>query len=267
MLGNVDSDAVSHRNAVLGSNHRILIGFHTPDKAKGPGKQGLLFIGGEGGIRTLDGLLTHTPLAGARLQPLGHLSNKTVCSALCPGGYSNTGRDYSACRPRPFGAAVASRRRCLAPAALGSNPRWAINPYALSRGAPSATRPPLQIKLFVLLCVPAATQTPVGITRPVGLAPSGPPSLRDDVVSRLRRSARTLAGLFTHIPGNKRELNHPHGKIARRDYNGIRMPIHKKLPAAGLFRSGLIRVSANPVKPSMNPVPGYVSCCPAPALP
>ena len=30
--------------------------------------------GGEGGIRTLDGLLTHTPLAGERLQPLGHLS-------------------------------------------------------------------------------------------------------------------------------------------------------------------------------------------------
>ena len=31
-------------------------------------------IGGERGIRTLDGLLTHTPLAGARLRPLGHLS-------------------------------------------------------------------------------------------------------------------------------------------------------------------------------------------------
>ena len=31
-------------------------------------------VGGEGGIRTLDGLLTHTPLAGERLQPLGHLS-------------------------------------------------------------------------------------------------------------------------------------------------------------------------------------------------
>ena len=30
--------------------------------------------GGEGGIRTLVGLMTHTPLAGARLQPLGHLS-------------------------------------------------------------------------------------------------------------------------------------------------------------------------------------------------
>ena len=33
-----------------------------------------LSSGGEGGIRTLDGLSTHTPLAGERLQPLGHLS-------------------------------------------------------------------------------------------------------------------------------------------------------------------------------------------------
>ena len=31
--------------------------------------------GGEEGIRTLDALLTHTPLAGERLRPLGHLSN------------------------------------------------------------------------------------------------------------------------------------------------------------------------------------------------
>ncbi len=36
-------------------------------------------IGGEGGIRTLDGLLTHTPLAGARLRPLGHLSGRALC--------------------------------------------------------------------------------------------------------------------------------------------------------------------------------------------
>ena len=35
-----------------------------------------LSVGGEGGIRTLDGLLTHTPLAGARLRPLGHLSGQ-----------------------------------------------------------------------------------------------------------------------------------------------------------------------------------------------
>ena len=30
--------------------------------------------GGDEGIRTLDGLLTHTPLAGERLRPLGHVS-------------------------------------------------------------------------------------------------------------------------------------------------------------------------------------------------
>ena len=30
--------------------------------------------GGERGIRTLDTRLTYTPLAGERLQPLGHLS-------------------------------------------------------------------------------------------------------------------------------------------------------------------------------------------------
>ena len=44
-----------------------------------PGLRGRLLrvgreCGGERGIRTLDGLLTHTPLAGERLQPLGHLS-------------------------------------------------------------------------------------------------------------------------------------------------------------------------------------------------
>ena len=31
-------------------------------------------IGGEGGIRTLEGLLTLTPLAGERFRPLSHLS-------------------------------------------------------------------------------------------------------------------------------------------------------------------------------------------------
>lgn len=32
--------------------------------------------GGEEGIRTLDTLLTYTPLAGERLRPLGHLSGR-----------------------------------------------------------------------------------------------------------------------------------------------------------------------------------------------
>ena len=34
--------------------------------------------GGERGIRTLDTLLTYTPLAGARLQPLGHFSKTFI---------------------------------------------------------------------------------------------------------------------------------------------------------------------------------------------
>ena len=36
--------------------------------------------GGERGIRTLDRGLTYTPLAGERLQPLGHLSDERHCN-------------------------------------------------------------------------------------------------------------------------------------------------------------------------------------------
>ena len=58
--------------------------------------------GGEGGIRTLDGLLTHTPLAGERLQPLGHLSGKLVPGITmrfsCPPWRENQGSD----KPRPY---------------------------------------------------------------------------------------------------------------------------------------------------------------------
>ena len=37
-----------------------------------------LLYGGERGIRTLDRGLTYTPLAGERLQPLGHLSGARI---------------------------------------------------------------------------------------------------------------------------------------------------------------------------------------------
>ena len=37
-------------------------------------------FGGERGIRTLDRGLTYTPLAGERLQPLGHLSGAAHCN-------------------------------------------------------------------------------------------------------------------------------------------------------------------------------------------
>ena len=39
--------------------------------------------GGERGIRTLDGAFEpHTPLAGERLQPLGHLSGNAQCTGI-----------------------------------------------------------------------------------------------------------------------------------------------------------------------------------------
>ena len=108
-------------------------------------------VGGEGGIRTLDGLLTHTPLAGERLQPLGHLSNNSLFNSALM--YAPVGM-IRAFGPHPFGAAVALRRRCLAPTVLGSNPRWAFNPYSLGRGArysglcPSPFGPPSQAPAF-----------------------------------------------------------------------------------------------------------------------
>ena len=40
----------------------------------------LEIYGGERGIRTLDRGLTYTPLAGERLQPLGHLSGSAHCN-------------------------------------------------------------------------------------------------------------------------------------------------------------------------------------------
>ena len=62
--------------------------------------------GGEGGIRTLDGLLTHTPLAGARLQPLGHLSKNSFLYKLvwvCNPYALGRGARYSELRSSPCG--------------------------------------------------------------------------------------------------------------------------------------------------------------------
>jgi hypothetical protein len=48
-----------------------------------------LIYGGERGIRTLDTLLTYTPLAGARLQPLGQLSKFYLIKRREPPLYFN----------------------------------------------------------------------------------------------------------------------------------------------------------------------------------
>ena len=58
-----------------------LISIH---KQKRPHKwRRLCLYGGEGGIRTLDTRLTYTPLAGERLQPLGHFSTfRQFCTPI-----------------------------------------------------------------------------------------------------------------------------------------------------------------------------------------
>ena len=54
-------------------------------KSKGPRIGGLLISGGERGIRTLEGLLTLTPLAGERFRPLSHLSEIHIFSSRAQG--------------------------------------------------------------------------------------------------------------------------------------------------------------------------------------
>ena len=51
--------------------------FHQTLK-KAPLRGPFLVSGGERGIRTLDTLLTYTPLAGERFRPLSHLSELSV---------------------------------------------------------------------------------------------------------------------------------------------------------------------------------------------
>ncbi|MES9961302.1 MAG: hypothetical protein ABW089_12805, partial [Sedimenticola sp.] len=48
-------------------------GLRSPENKKPAIKAGSFVFGGEGGIRTLDTLLTYTHFPGVLLQPLGHL--------------------------------------------------------------------------------------------------------------------------------------------------------------------------------------------------
>ncbi len=90
---------------------------------------GFCVYGGEGGIRTPDTGLGYTPLAGERLQPLGHLS---VFGALlrqrgagfCPGLPRQPGRHNNTFSPKTKGQIliVAWEKR---PAGLREKRRWA----------------------------------------------------------------------------------------------------------------------------------------------
>ena len=48
--------------------------------------------GGDEGIRTLDGLMTHTPLAGERLRPLGHVSERGISQLRALGQAANANK-------------------------------------------------------------------------------------------------------------------------------------------------------------------------------
>ncbi len=61
--------------------------------------------GGRGGIRTHDELLTHTPLAGERLQPLGHLSETVEDSGGAGRAQRSDPPRVSTTLPRPAGRA------------------------------------------------------------------------------------------------------------------------------------------------------------------
>ena len=65
-------DLAVSRPFALVSNRRGFSPSKFFETQKSPLKRRL--FGGEGGIRTLDTLLTYTPLAGERLQPLGHFT-------------------------------------------------------------------------------------------------------------------------------------------------------------------------------------------------
>ena len=72
--------------------------------------------GGEGGIRTLDTLLTYTPLAGERLQPLGHFSKFLFIASLSYALHALPGRAL-------LGASHLALRVAVVPPALPRSPR------------------------------------------------------------------------------------------------------------------------------------------------
>ena len=93
-------------------------------------------IGGEGGIRTLDRLLTYTHFPGVLLKPLGHLSGRLQClsSAWSDSG-PNQKRLPQALRARenirnrryganPAGPGVQGSRGPALPAAASPRPIW-----------------------------------------------------------------------------------------------------------------------------------------------
>ncbi len=109
----------------------------------GPSKRAKNNSGGEGGIRTLEGLLTLTPLAGERFQPLSHLSESVFSRA-------NSGTTSI--------NAVGSGTAALAVIVLKVSPHQPAYNFApgLRTGrALSTTQPPLRLIITAAVVRPA----------------------------------------------------------------------------------------------------------------
>ena len=110
--------------------------------------------GGEGGIRTLDTLLTYTPLAGERLQPLGHFSRFCLLRFFLISLLHSPVAHYSVLCTSPFGSPSCLRRSfavldCSVSHSATSPNSIYFASFNLSRGAPRsrvtrccAPRPP-----------------------------------------------------------------------------------------------------------------------------
>ncbi len=85
------------------SNDRVLVKPPSQHHKKGTARS-LFYNGGEGGIRTLDTRLTYTPLAGERLQPLGHFSVLRHSYPSTRAFGRSRGARYSTLRVSPFGS-------------------------------------------------------------------------------------------------------------------------------------------------------------------
>ena len=85
------------------SNQRVRPHRPLPKTQKGPFGT-LNVFGGEGGIRTLDTLLTYTPLAGERLQPLGHFSKFCLFISFLMSLLRSPVARYSVLCTSPFGS-------------------------------------------------------------------------------------------------------------------------------------------------------------------
>ena len=116
--------------------------------------------GGQRGIRTLEGLLTLTPLAGVRLRPLGHLSvlgwkdrpasHLRLNDGLAPGRHDTKRGSENV-------------RRTAASAVRGSNRPWGLEKTSRRR---ALRGPDARSRLVFLLFRPRRTPQP-GSIRPV----------------------------------------------------------------------------------------------------